>query len=88
LPAFGAIVPVIFRAWDAPLTAMLSGFEACSAGEVESVTCTVKLDWPEAVGVPLITPLVLDNDNPDGNAPEITLKLYGVAPPVAVKVAE
>jgi hypothetical protein len=69
-------------------TLMENGACAVRGGVEESETCTVKLNWPEAVGVPLITPVVLDNDNPDGNAPDTTVKLYGVAAPVAFKVAE
>ena len=61
---------------------------AVCCGVDESETCTVKLNWPEAVGVPLITPVVLDNDNPAVNGPETTLKLNGAAPPVTFKVAE
>jgi hypothetical protein len=63
---------------------------ACSVcgGVEESETCTVKLNWPEAVGVPLITPVVVDNDNPDGNVPDTTLKLYGAVPPVTCRVVE
>lgn len=64
--------------------------DACAVcgGIDESETKTVKLLWPDAVGVPLIAPLVLDNDNPAGNVPEVIVKLYGAAPPVALMVAE
>ncbi len=48
---------------------------AVCGGVEESETCTVKLNWPEAVGVPLITPVVLANDNPDVNVPDTTVKL-------------
>jgi hypothetical protein len=61
---------------------------AVCGGVDVSETCTLKLNWPEAVGVPLITPLVLDNDNPDANVPDATVKLYGAVPPVTFKVAE
>ena len=41
-----------------------------------------------ATGVPLIRPLDPFNDKPFGNTPEVMLQVYGVVPPVAVKVAE
>jgi hypothetical protein len=66
---------------------MLSGFEACSAGEVESVTCTVKLDRPALVGVPLIVP-PLPRLRPAGSDPEVTVHEYGVVPPEAARVDE
>jgi hypothetical protein len=57
-----------------------------SGGVEESETCPAKLNWPEAVGVPLISPVELDNDNPDGNAPDTTVKVYGAVPPTTPKV--
>ena len=68
----------------------LSEKAACAVcgGVDESETCTVNLNWPEAVGAPLITPVVLANDNPGVNVPETTLKLNGAVPPVTVKGAE
>ena len=51
-----------------------------------SVTCTVKLDVPAAVGIPLITPVDALMDNPTGSAPDEMDQLYGVAPPVALTV--
>jgi hypothetical protein len=75
------------------ITNPLSGFTlieraacAISGGVEASETCPVKLNWPVAVGVPLIPPLVLDNDNPAGNAPDITLNVYGAVPPTTSKV--
>jgi hypothetical protein len=47
---------------------------AVCAGLEESETCPVKLNRPEAAGMPLTTPVVLDNDNPVGNVPETTVK--------------
>jgi hypothetical protein len=61
---------------------------AVCGGVDESETCTVKVNWPETVGVPLIIPVVLDNDNPDGNVPDTTVKPYGAVPPVTLTVAE
>jgi hypothetical protein len=62
-------------------------FEARCSGEEESVTWTVKLDWPALVGVPLIVPFLLKL-RPAGNAPEVTVHEYGVVPPAAVSVDE
>lgn len=64
-----------------------NAFEACCTGEEESVTCTVKLDGPALVGVPLIVPPLLKL-RPAGNAPEVTVQEYGVVPPVAARVNE
>ena len=50
-----------------------------------SVTCTVKLAVPAAVGVPLRTPPLLKL-NPAGKLPDASDQLYGVVPPVAAKV--
>ena len=54
-------------------------------GGVESVTCTVKLDVPAAVGVPEITPAVL-TVRPAGSVPLARLHAKGGVPPVAVTV--
>ena len=53
----------------------------------ESPTCTVKVDVPVAVGVPLITPSV-DSDSPAGNEPDATDHEYGGVPPEADNVCE
>ena len=50
-----------------------------------SVTCTVKLAVPVAVGVPLRTPPLLKL-NPAGKLPDASDQLYGVVPPVAANV--
>jgi hypothetical protein len=50
----------------------------------ESVTLTLKLKEPEAVGVPDSLPLVL-NDNPGGTVPPDTTNRYGAVPPCAVR---
>jgi hypothetical protein len=47
-----------------------------------SVTWTVKLAGPAAVGVPLITPFVGDKVRPAGKTPVVTDQLYGGVPPV------
>ncbi len=45
-----------------------------------SLACTVKLDVPSALGVPLHVPSVF-NAKPVGTVPEITAKVYGVTVP-------
>ena len=52
---------------------------------LESVTWTVKLFVPNAVGVPEICPSFV-NVWPAGRVPEISDQLYGPLPPVAVSV--
>jgi hypothetical protein len=39
-----------------------------------------------AVGVPLITPVLLLRPNPGGKLPDMMDQLYGVVPPVACRV--
>ena len=52
-----------------------NGLNADCAGELESVTFTVKLlDWAEALGVPLIVPFEA-RVNPLGKLPELTTQL-------------
>src|SRR5215472_16778638 len=58
-----------------------------AVGVVESVTFTVKLKEPEAVGVPEIAPAE-DSVRPAGKAPELVLQLYGAAPPLAANAVE
>jgi hypothetical protein len=53
-----------------------------------SVTCTVMLDVPGVVGMPLIAPVDAFNDKPAGNVPTVTAQVYGVVPPAATSVAE
>ena len=52
-----------------------------------SVTCTVKLDKPDVVVVPLIIPEE-DKDKPVGSEPESNDQLYGNVPPLAWSVSE
>ena len=54
--------------------------------ELASVTCTVKLLVPEAVGVPEITPVLLFRVKPFGNEPAVTVKVLAPVPPVAAIV--
>jgi hypothetical protein len=60
---------------------------ACNAvwrGELESATLTAKLNEPDLVGVPLMTPLAA-RLSPAGNCPEAKLQLYGAVPPDALR---
>jgi len=67
----------------------VNGFVAVSGvGTVESVTFTVKLKEPAAVGVPEIVPVAADIVSPAGSPPELMLQLYGAAPPVAPSIVE
>ncbi len=52
-----------------------------------SVTCTVKLKDPAAVGVPVMAPVVALKVSPPGSEPfVIVTALSGVVPPIAVIV--
>jgi hypothetical protein len=59
---------------------------AVAVFDAESVTFTVKLDVPAAVGVPEMTLLV--RPSPGGNEPEMMLHVYGGVPPVAAREYE
>src|SRR4030067_826349 len=52
---------------------------------LSSVTCTVKIDIPAVVGVPLISPVALLSVTPTGSVPTVTVHVYGVFPPDACK---
>jgi hypothetical protein len=52
-----------------------------------SVAEIVKLKVPDWLGVPEMTPVVLERTRPVGSCPEETVKWYGAVPPLAVKVA-
>ena len=56
-------------------------------GVVESVTCTVKLELPRLLGVPLMVPPV-ERLRPGGSDPATTLHAYGTVPPDADRVDE
>ena len=53
-----------------------------------SVTCSVKLNDPAAVGVPERVPLAAFSEMPAGRSPAVTAQVYGAAPPVAARVCE
>src|SRR5450631_1158178 len=65
---------------------MLTGL--LSAGLLESVTVKVSgVAFADAVGVPLITPVVALIPIPAGNVPLVSAHVYGVLPPLATSVA-
>jgi len=84
---FGTEAVVIVSVGALALMLMESGLVATPTGEEESATCTVKLDWPALVGVPLMVPPLLKL-SPAGNAPAETVHEYGAVPPEAVSVDE
>ena len=53
-----------------------------------SVTLIRISNDPDAVGVPLITPVVLFNVRPAGNIPVVIDQTYGIVPPIADIVTE
>ena len=69
------------------LIVMLRVAVAILAGVEESVTVTVKLEVPAAVGVPEITPAPL-NVRPAGSVPDVTAQVYGAVPEEAANVVE
>ena len=60
---------------------------AC-AGLLLSLTVTVKLEVPFAVGVPEMMPLPAARVNPAGRLPEVTDHVYPGVPPLACSVCE
>lgn len=67
-------------------TAILKDFVAVLL--LASVTLMVKVEVPDAVGVPVIAPDDAFKVRPAGREPVLTLHVYGVVPPVACTVAE
>ena len=67
-------------------TVKVREIEAVCAGLPLSVTRTVKLDVPLAVGVPEITP-PLESVSPAGSVPDASVQAYGDVPPPAASVA-
>ena len=53
--------------------------------EALSFTCTVKLELPELVGVPLMTPDAAFNKRPFGSEPEVIVQVYCGVPPTATR---
>jgi hypothetical protein len=56
-------------------------------GLEESVTVAVTFTVIAVVGVPEMMPVVVARVSPAGRLPEVMDQLYGVAPPLAVRVA-
>ena len=70
----------------APTVRLNSLLAVAAVGPALSVTVTVKVYVPSAVGVPVSVPLLLNN-KPDGKEePSATAKVYAPVPPVATKV--
>lgn len=53
---------------------------------LSSVAVTVKLNIPDAVGVPEISPVDKLRFKPPGSEPVVTAKVYGLVPPLAETV--
>jgi len=51
-----------------------------------SIAVTVKLAVPAAVGVPVMSPVLVLRTNPAGSPPGGTDHLYGATPPVATSL--
>ena len=68
---------------DSGLTMIDSAALACCAGDPMSLTVTVKLVVPAAVGVPEITPVDAFRVNPAASDPELTDQVSLPVPPVA-----
>ena len=60
---------------DAAETVTDKAAEAVLAGDDESATRTVKLNWPETKGVPAICPDDAKRDKPLGSCPEEMLQV-------------
>ncbi len=61
--------------WTTPgLMVMLNCALALTGWTSESVTCTVKLETPTTVGVPLMTPVLAFKCKPVGKAPLVMLQ--------------
>jgi hypothetical protein len=70
--------------WTTPAMLMLR--LALALRLLESVTCTVKVDCPGAVGVPVMAPPLL-KVKPAGRLPEVILHEKGGVPVVAEREA-
>jgi len=65
---------VVMLTEERALMVMVKACCAVCCGECESITPMVKLDSPEADGVPEITPFVLLKLKPVGNVPDASEK--------------
>ena len=59
---------------------------ALTCGLSESLTVTVKVEVPVALGVPEIVPLPELMESPSGKLPLVMLHAYGCTPPLAATV--
>lgn len=78
-------VPVVILSGAAAMVKVIDADFVCTGLE-ESVTFAVTVTAAAAVGVPEMTPVLVAIVNPVGKLPEVMDQLYGVAPPVAVRV--
>jgi hypothetical protein len=86
VPTRALAIDVVLTDRGALTTIAKAAVAVRGVGLVESVTCTVKLEVPVAVGVPeIVAPLRL---NPAGSAPAVIAHVYGGVPPPAASVAE
>ena len=69
------------------LIVILNAWLALSAGVLESLAVTVKLEIPAAEGVPEMAPLEELRVKLAGNEPCVTLQVTGVVPPELCTVA-
>lgn len=78
----------MLRGVTAAATVMLNDFVAvCAVGVAESVALMVKVEEPEAVGVPEIVPVEAFNVRPARRDPELMDQVYGAVPPATARVA-
>jgi hypothetical protein len=80
------IVPSLLASQDAYVTVIVKVFVAVALA-LSVIRKIIEVGLPAAVGVPEITPLEL-RDNPVGRVPDIIVHVYGVVPPLAVRVCE
>ena len=66
------------------VTSRTKAFSDVNAGVLLSVTRIVKVEVPTVFGVPLMTAPF--RDSPAGNVPDTRDHVYGLVPPVAVRV--
>ena len=64
---------MVSEAWPLAIV-MLKDAEALAGVDAESVTCSVKVELPAVVGMPLIIPVLL-RLKPDGRLPVIMLQV-------------
>jgi hypothetical protein len=83
--ALGSVVVVTIKVATLSTVSVSVAETVCAVVSL-SVTCTVKVEAPSAVGVPLMTP-VFDIVNPAGRLPLVSFQKYGCIPPVAISVA-